>query len=290
MPIKLFRRFRADRYSVLKAATILGTLPIFAISAIRISAQEALTRSNGSSLTLPLPSGNEALPDAPSASTESVTILGTPKRFVLDELHFLQFPRYVNKSDLRWLLPLTGAAVACFPTDEKTMSEVVSSNPSFNQTSRNVSDGLRDGFIAVPVSMVGIGQLAHNEHARETGILGSEAMGDAYVIGELIKVASFRERPYTDRSEGSFYRTSAGLDSSFVSGHALTAWSSAAVLASEYPNRFAQIGIYTLATGVSLTRVLGQEHFPADVLLGSAAGWLIGHYVYRAHHRFRNIH
>ena len=40
-------------------------------------------------------------------------------------------------------------------------------------------------------------------------------------------------------------------------------------LAGEYSKPWQQVGIYTLATGVSLTRVLGQEHFPTDVLLGS---------------------
>ena len=30
-------------------------------------------------------------------------------------------------------------------------------------------------------------------------------------------------------------------------------------------------------------RVLGQEHFPTDVLVGGAAGWLIGHYVFEKH-------
>jgi hypothetical protein len=34
---------------------------------------------------------------------------------------------------------------------------------------------------------------------------------------------------------------------------------------------------------VSLMRVLGQEHFPTDVLVGGAAGWLIGHYVFEKH-------
>jgi len=29
---------------------------------------------------------------------------------------------------------------------------------------------------------------------------------------------------------------------------------------------------------------MGQEHFPTDVLIGAAGGWLIGHFVYRAHH------
>ncbi|MGI4830293.1 MAG: TonB-dependent receptor domain-containing protein [Janthinobacterium lividum] len=55
-------------------------------------------------------------------------------------------------------------------------------------------------------------------------------------------------------------------------------------LASEYSRPWQQIGIYTLATGASLTRVLGQDHFPTDVLLGSVSGWLIGRYVYRTHH------
>jgi|HubBroStandDraft_6_1064221.scaffolds.fasta_scaffold09851_4 hypothetical protein len=34
-------------------------------------------------------------------------------------------------------------------------------------------------------------------------------------------------------------------------------------------------------------RVLGQEHLPTDVLVGGAAGWLIGHYVYEKHHVHR---
>jgi membrane-associated phospholipid phosphatase len=35
-------------------------------------------------------------------------------------------------------------------------------------------------------------------------------------------------------------------------------------------------------------RVLGQEHFPTDVLAGGAAGWLIGHYVFEKH-QFRHV-
>jgi membrane-associated phospholipid phosphatase len=47
-----------------------------------------------------------------------------------------------------------------------------------------------------------------------------------------------------------------------------------------------QVGIYTVATGVCVTRVLGREHFPTDVLVGAAAGWLIGHYVFTKHSNF----
>ena len=44
--------------------------------------------------------------------------------------------------------------------------------------------------------------------------------------------------------------------------------------------------VYGLATTVSVSRVLAEQHFPSDVLIGSATGWLVGHYVYRAHHNF----
>jgi hypothetical protein len=35
---------------------------------------------------------------------------------------------------------------------------------------------------------------------------------------------------------------------------------------------------------VTVTRVTGKQHFPSDVLIGSALGWYFGRQVYRAHH------
>jgi membrane-associated phospholipid phosphatase len=67
------------------------------------------------------------------------------------------------------------------------------------------------------------------------------------------------------------------------SSHSTLAWALAAVVASEYPSKWVQLGVYSMASSVSLTRVLGQEHFPTDVLVGGVAGWLIGHYVARKH-------
>jgi hypothetical protein len=36
------------------------------------------------------------------------------------------------------------------------------------------------------------------------------------------------------------------------------------------------------------TRVVGRKHFTSDVIVGSAAGYLIGRYVFRAHHHAGN--
>jgi membrane-associated phospholipid phosphatase len=244
----------------------------------------------------------DSLPDAPSASAgfqaasgtadvplerkehPPVTMLKLPLNIARDGINIAVSPAYLRKRDLKWVLPLAGAAAAAFATDETTMTKVVSSNPSFNQVNINVSDGLRDGFIAAPIAMFGLGRLRDKPRMKETGLLGSEAMVDAFVVDEVIKLCTFRERPLADNGQGEFYIGKSGVDSSFVSGHSMIAWSSAVVIADEYPSKWVKIGVYTAAAGVGLTRIMGQQHFPSDVLLGATGGWLIGHYVFRAHH------
>ncbi len=236
-----------------------------------------------------------SLPDAPSAQTTvsstrnlssegAPTLLGTPKRIVVDEVHIITSPARLRTHDLIWLLPVAGAAAASLATDTRVMRDVVSHDPGFNSSASTSSDVLRGAFIGGPVVLYGVGQFIGNAKAREAGLLAGEAMVDSYITSEGIKYITLRERPNIQNARGHFFQTDSASDPSFVSGHSIVAWSSAAVLASEYSRPWQQIGIYTLATGASLTRVLGQDHFPTDVLIGSVSGWLIGRYVYRTHH------
>ena len=256
---------------------------VFAVCRHSAAAQDAAQPSS------PLPSAPSAVhaDDLPLERQphSPVTVADTPKHTLTDLGHIAVSPIYLRRGDLKWILPLTGATAVAFATDTHTMRDVVSRDPSFNHTNANVSDGLRDGLIALPVGLFGIGQYTHNQHMRESGILAGEAMVDALVVDEFSKLVTFRERPLVDNARGDFYiGKSGGIDSSFVSGHSMIAWSSAAVLAGESHSKWKDFLLYTAATGVSVTRVTGQQHFPTDVLLGSAGGWLIGHYVYRAHH------
>src|SRR5258707_7718873 len=50
------------------------------------------------------------------------------------------------------------------------------------------------------------------------------------------------------------------------------------------PGPLTSIFVYGLASAVSASRITGKQHFPSDVLVGSAIGWLEGMYVYRKHH------
>ncbi len=232
---------------------------------------------------------NHWLPDAPSASssgqTGDLTLKKLPLRFLSDETAIVTSPAHIRKRDLVWLVPLAGATAAAFATDSYTMRHVVSTNPSFNDAASTSSDVLRGAAIGIPVLMFAAGQFRGDEKTRESGLLAGEAILDAYVFDEAIKYVTLRERPAQDNANGHFFAGGAVGDPSFVSGHSIVAWSSAAVLAGEYNKPWQQAGIYALASGVSLTRVLGQQHFPSDTLLGSAAGWLIGRYVLRIHRR-----
>jgi membrane-associated phospholipid phosphatase len=125
------------------------------------------------------------------------------------------------------------------------------------------------------------GRATGNGRARETGLLGAEALIDGGVVFSVLKNISQRQRPDHDEGQGEFFEGG----HSFPSGHATGAWALATVVANEYRHRrLVQVGAYGLATAVSVSRFTGRNHFLSDVLIGSAIGYGIGRYVYRTHH------
>jgi membrane-associated phospholipid phosphatase len=191
----------------------------------------------------------------------------------------------VKISDLEWLVPLAAGTGFAIATDQSAMRHVVSNDPGFNKNNTDASNILMGGFIAAPVALYGFGHFRQSPHAREAGILSGEAMIDSVAVEQGMKLIFWRERPALNNASGHFFKSDAGIDSSFPSSHSVVAWSAAAVFAGEYPSRWSQFFIYSAATGISLARVMGQQHFPSDVLVGSAAGWLVGRYVFRKRHK-----
>ena len=225
------------------------------------------------------------LPNTPQPQSP-VAVRDVPMHFLKDQGAIWSSPARVRGDDFTYLVPLGLAVTAAITADHEAMSDVVSHDKNFNDANTTMSNALVSPLIAAPIVMYGAGHLTSNERARETGILEGEALLDSLVVEQGLKLIFLRERPTVDGAKGKFFQTSAGTDGSFPSNHSMLAWSSAAVLADEYPSRLTQLGVYGIATGVSLTRVLGQQHFPSDVLVGSAFGWMIGHYVYKKHHRW----
>jgi len=194
-------------------------------------------------------------------------------------------PFNLHKGDSKWLAPLGLSTLALIATDRRSSGELVEhgDNTSRLRISKNVS---RVGSMYSTAGIAGVlyltGRVTHNDRLRETGLLGAEALIDGGIVVSALKTASQRQRPPVDNSSGEFFDGG----SSFPSGHAVSAWSLATVIAQEYGHHrpLVQVGAYGLAAAVSLSRYTGRNHFLSDVLVGSAIGYGIGRYVYQKHH------
>jgi hypothetical protein len=223
-----------------------------------------------------------ALPEAPQPSPDAPTIRNLPRNFLRDQARIWTFPVRMSDSDAISGILLVGAAAALGVEDRHIMQNHFL-DKSTNDHASTASTGLTGLFVAAPVAFYGIGHMRHSTKAEQTGVLAGESMIDSIAVNEAIKIVSRRERPTVDDAKGKFFQPGVGFDSSFASNHSVIAWSSAAVIASEYDGWATKLTAYGLATGVSLTRVIGRDHFPSDVFVGSAVGWMIGRYVHRRH-------
>jgi hypothetical protein len=184
--------------------------------------------------------------------------------------------------DLNWLAPLTGLTLGLINADSELSSRI-----STTGTLAKRSPTIANAGLAIALGSAGslyLSGLWHrDDHPREAGILSGEAALNSFIIDEAFKVATRRERPTEGTGLGRFGHGTV-VNSSFPSAHAMLTWSIASVLANEYPSPFTRFLAYGLATGVSVARVTGKEHFPSDVVAGATMGWLIGHQVYSRHH------
>ena len=190
-------------------------------------------------------------------------------------------PRHIHKQDLFWLAPLAGATAVLIGSDEHSMTRE-RSDPAAISLSNRVSDGGVIALAALPASLYVWGSWQGTNHQHETGLLTGEALADSLIVDESLKFAFNRERPTSNGGSGQFFNKFG--DSSFPSTHSMLGWTAASVLAHEYPGPLVQALAYGTAATVSIARVTGRDHFPSDVVVGGAMGWLIGRQVYRAHH------
>jgi membrane-associated phospholipid phosphatase len=189
-------------------------------------------------------------------------------------------PFHLGRGDARWLAPLGVSTLALAATDQKTGR--LSDSRRRISVSKDISHAgsiYSTGGIAAAFYLAG--RATGNARARETGLLGGEALIDTTLVFTALKHISQRPRPTVDDAHAEFFDGG----HSFPSGHAASAWALAAVVANEYHDRRAvQVGAYGLAAVVSVSRYTARKHFLSDVLVGSAIGYGIGRYVYKTRH------
>src|SRR6202046_27282 len=200
-------------------------------------------------------------------------------RFLRDQEGIWSSPAELRLSDANWLMPFGLAMAGTLGTDTEFSKHLSSSTSRLNDSNTFSNYGLGAmGGLAGGLYLWG--QVTHDDHKKETGFLAAEAAADSLAAVYALKYSLGRERPLTDDFNGNFWKGGDG----FPSEHAAAAWSIAGVVAHEYPGILTEFMAYGMASAVSVSRLTAKQHFPTDVLVGSAIGWLSGQIVYRQHH------
>jgi membrane-associated phospholipid phosphatase len=218
--------------------------------------------------------------DSQDQTAEQENTLGVRylKNLFSDQKAIWTSPAQIRPSHLPWLIPFVSISGGLFATDSNVAKQL-SQNPSLISNSRNLANAGVATLVAGGLTFYLYGRAKEDDHARETGVLSSEAAINSVAVAELIKLATGRERPSQD-VRGRFFQGG----KSFPSEHSMVAWSIASVAAHEFPRPLFQAAAYGIASAVSISRITSRDHFPSDIFIGSVAGYLIGRQVYAAHH------
>lgn len=194
-----------------------------------------------------------------------VGVISSPGKW--DNTDFLRFSIFV------------GGGLILYVLDEDIQTWVQDNNTeSTEDVSRFISDfghGLFIGGLAL--SLYAAGEIADNYSFRKTGLLCLESWLTAGVIALSLKTLTGRARPYSGKGSMVFNPFASGSENhSFPSGHAVSAFAAASVIAGQTDSIVIDIFSYSLATAVALSRVNNNQHWASDVFVGSALGYFIG--------------
>lgn len=121
------------------------------------------------------------------------------------------------------------------------------------------------------------GEAFRSDSLRETGLLSVESYAIAGVIVSVMKVVAGRTRPSSGLDQWNYKPFSfQNAHHSFPSGHAISAWAVATVIAGESHSLWVGAGSYALASLVALSRITNNEHWFSDVFFGSVMGYAVG--------------
>ena len=209
-----------------------------------------------------------------------------PKYILQDQKAIWTSPFHTAKGDIKFWVIFGGATAAVIATDKYSVKQLPNSSSQVSVSTWGSRFGAAYTLIPVSAAFYFAGTHFQDQRFRETGLLAFETLIDANLLVEAVKLVADRARPLEGNGQGNFEASPNGrLSSSFPSGHAISVWSMASIIAHQYPHpRIVPIIAYGLASVVVVARVGARQHFPGDVVAGSAMGWFIGDYVYGHRH------
>jgi membrane-associated phospholipid phosphatase len=122
----------------------------------------------------------------------------------------------------------------------------------------------------IAVGTLGLGYLTGKPEVTRTGARVATSVLGATLVGRGVKRLVGRARPSEADDQYEFDPFSD--QSSFPSGHTLTAFALSTTLADAIDNTWVDVGLYTLAAGTGVSRVVQNVHWFSDVVGGALVG------------------
>ena len=204
-----------------------------------------------------------------------------PRNVLHDQKAIFTSPLHINRENAKWWI-LFGAATGTLIANDQRISDTLPQKTFLTRPSTWASRiGADYAIYPLWASFYFVGKAGDNPRARDTGRIGIEALIDADITVNVLKLVTQRPRPENKGDNVGFFK---GGDA-FPSGHSIKSWALARVAAREFPEpKIIPILAYSAASAVSLARFGGRRHSASDAVAGAAMGFFIGDFVYNHHH------
>ena len=244
-------------------------------------------------------STSQQVNESVSASKSESTSLSYIKSYWYSGLTVLGQPLHYDWKDWTVLGGVAAATTLAFVYDDEIYDYIdkTFTNSQSNTISQYTDIFGEELFIVPSIAVTyAIGAIDKNQRLKNMSLATLQSFIFAEVASAGIKVLACRERPDANSQQpmansqiwlGPF----ATFEStSFVSGHATRAFALATTVAGFYPEKkWLGIVSYSLATATSIGRVISEEHWTSDVIVGAALGYFIGRGVVKFNEKIGNI-
>lgn len=209
-------------------------------------------------------------------------------------------PLHYDWKDWTVFAGLATATTFAFVYDDEIYDVVNSTftNSQSNTISQYTDIFGEELFIVPSIALTyAVGAIDKNQRLKNLSLATLQSFIFAEVASAGIKVLTCRERPSeangqqpTPNSQNWLGPFASFESTSFVSGHATKAFAFATTIAGFYPEKkWVGLVSYTLAAATSVGRVIANEHWTSDVIVGAALGYFIGRGVVIFNERIGNI-
>ena len=212
-----------------------------------------------------------------------VTVVDDLAIVVRDAAGFFTAPLSFDRTDIDRTIAGAGA-VGVFMAMDESLNRLLLGHPPPGGLARALDWGEEWGDLrTMQVASLGIyvGGLALGEDGvRVTGRLMGEALLLAGVPAITLQYGLGRSRPYSGRGafDYNFFEWSNEFQS-LPSGHATVAFAVSTVLAKRIGRWWVSVPLYASAGLTVLSLAWGNQHWPSDLLVGAALGYLAGDFV-----------